>query len=446
MVRSLSLGVILLAAIQAMAQDTPADTSGFNERNGMQAPPPVSGQAFSTQVGSEVRMNYLSMGLGTVIAYDNNLVAGYGSKPLSEWSYTVWPTITVDKNTRRALALVTYTPGFTFYEPTSSFNESDQNLSGNVQYRMAEHTIVSVQDAFLKSSSIYNAPYAFTGGSVSGSGPSQVTGVIVPFANRISNASTAEVTSQTGEHTMIGGSGTFGELDYPNAAQAPGLYNSDSVSGSGFYNQRISTNQYLGATYQYSQIDAYPQNVTSETTSNTILPFYTIYLKNSETGTLSLSATAGPEYYSATQTGVTQLNAWAPSGTASLGWQGRRTNFATSYSHLVTAGGGLSGAYREDDAKFFARWELTHEWRLNLALAYANNKNITPLFPFSEPGGHALSGTLVGEHPLTRDLMMEVGYDRLHEDYSSISTIASSPDSDRVYISLTYRLTRPLGR
>ena len=132
MVRSLSLGVILLAAVQAMAQDTPADTSGFNERNGMQAPPPVSGQAFSTQVGSEVRMNYLSMGLGTVIAYDNNLVAGYGSKPLSEWSYTVWPTITVDKNTRRALALVTYTPGFTFYEPTSSFNESDQNLSGKL--------------------------------------------------------------------------------------------------------------------------------------------------------------------------------------------------------------------------------------------------------------------------------------------------------------------------
>ncbi len=52
---------------------------------------------------------------------------------------------------------------------------------------------------------------------------------------------------------MIGAGGTFTESNYPNPAEASGLYNSNSGGGSAFYSQRLSSTQYIGVTYQYSK-------------------------------------------------------------------------------------------------------------------------------------------------------------------------------------------------
>ena len=63
---------------------------------------------------------------------------------------------------------------------------------------------------------------------------------------------------------MIGANGTFTNLNYLNTEKFTGLYDSSSSGGSVFYSHRLSRNDYIGATYRYSEFLAYPVNGASE--------------------------------------------------------------------------------------------------------------------------------------------------------------------------------------
>src|SRR3984885_14435530 len=50
--------------------------------------------------------------------------------------------------------------------------------------------------------------------------------------------------------------------------------------------------------------------------------------------------------------------AWTPAAGGSLSWQGRLTNVAVSYSHIISGGGGLIGAVKMDSATASIRQQL----------------------------------------------------------------------------------------
>lgn len=447
MLRRMGLCVALLAAVPGWSQqqDNPQQTPEPANSSEMMTPPPVSGQAYPVQTHSEEQSNFLSFGLMTGIAYDDNVFAGFGSTPQGETSYIVAPTVTLNTSTKRTHQVYTYAPGFTFYEPTSDFNEADQNATANVHYRVTPHWQMNVQDAFLKSSSVFTQAGALTGGGVTGITPVQATGVVAPFADRITNTANGDVSAQLSEHSMLGFSGISGQLDYPDSSQVPGLYNSNSFSGSGFYNQRISTRQYLGGTYMYGEVSAYPQKLVSRLDTQMISGFYTIYVENTRKSTLTFSLTAGPERYHASQYGTLPVQAWTPTVTAGSGWQGLRTSLAGTYSRAITAGGGLSGAFRENSGTVTARWSPSQEVRLGASAFYADTADITPQFQFSQSGGRTLSVTGSLQRAMSKQVLMEFGYNRLHQKYSGIQALAVVPDSNRVYVSLTWQYNRPLG-
>ena len=64
----------------------------------------------------------------------------------------------LDETTSRLHFILTYAPGFTFYQRESSLNEADQNASINFQYRLSPHVTFSARDGFQKSSSVFNQP------------------------------------------------------------------------------------------------------------------------------------------------------------------------------------------------------------------------------------------------------------------------------------------------
>src|ERR1700730_2324390 len=110
---------------------------------------------------------------------------------------------------------------------------------------------------------------------------------------------------------------------------------------------------YIGATYQYQRLIAYPKLGQSATETHALLFFYTLY---ATTG-LSISFFGGPQYSNTiappqppllTQ-GATR-RAWTPGAGASLSWQGRFSNIALSYSHVISGGGGLIGAVQLSSA------------------------------------------------------------------------------------------------
>jgi hypothetical protein len=248
---------------------------------------------------------------------------------------------------------------------------------------------------------------------------------------------------------MIGASGFVTENNYPNPGEASGLYNSNSFGSSVFYSQRLSSKQYVGVTYQYSRSQSNPVNAQAspvvgqpEVQTNALLAFYTIYLNP----TLSLSLSGGPQYSDITQPPLPAFNSLTPSVTASIGWQRNHTNLVASYSRTVTGALGLPGAYNSYSAIASVRWQITRTWTVGSGANYSNSTNATPSFSSSNPGGETISGTVSVQHSMSDHLNMELGYAHLHQSYSDIAVISTVPDSNREYISISYRLTRPLGR
>ncbi len=437
------LCLALLAASPVWSQATPDDEAR------MTIPPPVSSQAYPTLVGSEERSNYLAAGLILNAAYDDNLIPGGTTTPVGDTSYSFWPTVVLNLKTPRQQRTFTYSPGFTLYQHTSALNAADQSASLNFQYRLTQHMTISLNDSFQKISNVFNQPYPLSGGAISGSSQSSPTGVIVPYANQLSNTANIGLSYQFSLNGMIGFSGLATQMRYPNSAEAAGLYNSNSLGGSAFYSHRLSTSQYVGLTYQYlgSQSNptsgqANPANAQADVKTNTVSPFYTIYLNP----TLSLSVSGGPQHVDASQSLSPSFRSWKPSAMASIGWQRSTTNVVASYSRSVTGSMGLPGAFDSSSASASARWQITRTFIVGSQVSYATFTNITPLFSPYFPGGHTVSGTASLQHSISDRFKAEMGYIRLHQSYSGIATISNAPDSNSEYISITYQFTRALGR
>jgi hypothetical protein len=414
----------------------------------MQTPPPVSGEAYSTEVASERRTNYLHTGFVINSAYSDNVVPGTSTNPIGDASYSFSPTIALDQTTARLHQTFTYAPGFTFYQHTSSLNEADQNLIMDVQYRLSPHVTANVQDSFRKSSNVFNQ--SFTGGVISGSTQSPLVPVVVPIADQISNNANAEITYQFSRNGMVGGSGVFTDLHYPKPSQVAGLGDSNLRSGAAFYSYRLARTSYLGITYQYATsqtslpaIEGGSQKeAESDTQTHSALLFFTTYL----TPRLSLSFSGGPQHYAMSQYPYSTLRSWAPSAAASMGWQGSRASLAASYSHVVGSGGGLLGAFVSNSASAVARWQMARTWTIGSAASYVMTGNVSSSIPQSNPGGHMVSGTFTVQHPINEHLNIECGYIRLHQSYGSVAVISNAPDTNREFVSISYQFTRPLGR
>ncbi|HTA49837.1 MAG TPA: hypothetical protein VK930_10320, partial [Verrucomicrobiae bacterium] len=95
--------------------DSDASTSVDDSSGRMLTPPPVSGQSYPVILTSQERSNYLRGGLAFTSAYTDNAVGPVDGHPVSDVSYSVWPTIALDETTTRSHLVLTYAPGFTFY-------------------------------------------------------------------------------------------------------------------------------------------------------------------------------------------------------------------------------------------------------------------------------------------------------------------------------------------
>jgi hypothetical protein len=467
---------MVAASLAGFSPDAPAQAVGSGESS-MLRPPPVSDQGYSREVGAEQRSNYLRLGLTFRTAYIDNLYAGFStSGTISETIYSIYPTIAFDQTTSRRKLTVTYSPGFTFYHPSSALNEIDQ--SANVQYslRVTPHVAIHAADSFLKTSTSFSPTFAIPGGSTSDSAP-PATLIVVPYAQLLTNSADGSLSYQFRPTGMIGISGTLGNLHYPDLQQVPGLYDSAERGGGFFYSHRIADTQYLGANYRYAQIVETPTGGQFETQTHTVYFFYTIYLERH----LSLSVSGGPQYYQTTQTSTLISNSpasalttsrgwqanqmrldepeqaasdqvsipngssWTPAYAASMDWQRPHTNFVASYAKTVTSGGGLLGTFNSDSAFGTARWQVLRKWTIGPSVTYSMIKVTNPLLVSSTQGGHTIEGTVGIEHPLSEHFTTAFEYNHLHQSYGGIPVISANPDSNRFSGSISWHFARPLG-
>ncbi|MGD0445056.1 MAG: hypothetical protein ABSA39_14070 [Edaphobacter sp.] len=396
-----------------------------------------------------MRSNYLSAGFLLNIAYNDNVAASSSSAAIGDVSYSISPTITFNQTTSRQQLNLNYSPGFTFYQHTSGLNAANQSAALNYQYRLSQHTTVSLNDSFQKSSNAFDQLYPVSGGGISGSTLTPPAGVVAPYGDRLSNTASMGISYQFSMNDMIGGSGVFTENNYSNSGEAAGLNDSNSRGGSGFYSRRVSSAQYVGLIYQYSgsQTDPVDANTiplipATYVQTHTFSAFYTIYFSPN----LSLSLSGGPEYIHDTQSASLPYHAWTPSVTASIASHTTRTNFVLSYSRTVSGVVGLTGAFDSNSASASMQLQIARVWIIGSAANYAILNNVAPSLSSSDPGGHTVTGTVSLQHPMSEHLKAELGYSHLHQSYSNVAAINNAPDSNREFISISYQFTRPLGR
>jgi hypothetical protein len=439
--RGCILLITVFAARLVIAQVVPSVTGSFPVDE-IQTPPPVNGTSYPIAVGADKRTNYLRVGVTYISAYIDNFDVGSAGTPLAETTQAVLSTMALETTTARQHLTVDYSPGFTLYFPSNSLSEMDNSATVDYDLRPTPHTRVKAFDQLQDSSSPFVAADAEVGGTVSGAPLSSTPGAVPPFAKTLMNSANVEVTEQTELNTMIGASGLWTTLHYPNPTQSTDLSDSSSRGGMGFYNKRITHEQYMGAIYQYLDMQTYQANGTSTTSTSTVLGYYTAYPKAG----FSVSITGGPQYYHLSYPQLPSLAAWGPSVTASMGWQGNRTSLAASYSQSVTGGGGLSGAYHTRAAEMTATWRMARAWTVGVSGSYSANKTVDGSLPTEGEGGHGLNGTATLQHPLRDQLTVGLTYQHIHQSYDEIPAIASNPDSDRVSLMITWNFLHPLGR
>ena len=407
----------------------------------MVTPAPVSGEGYSMGFTSDTRSNYLRGGLVFSTAYNTDAVTGSNGQPVSDVSYSIWPTISLDQTRSRLHWVLSYSPGYTFYQQTSSLDSASQNFAVNLKYRLSPHVTLSLQDSFVKTSNILNQPNQDFAQPVSGSVFVPNNSVIAPVGNVLTNNANATISYQFSANGMIGATGIFTNLHYPNQAQVPGLSDSSGRGGSGFYTRRLSKMHYIGATYQYQIFLTNPTGGQSETQTQSVFLFYTLYFKP----TFSVSFFGGPQYSNTQQFGLPTSSAWSPAGGASMGWQGKLTSFAASYSQTISDGGGLTGAVHSYSANASFRRQLTRTLSASVGASYTSNSVLETLASLNT-GGHTVSGNVSVQRQVGTHLNVQAQYTRLHQSYADIPSISSTPDRDYAAATISYQFARPLGR
>ena len=428
-------------------QDAPPQNAVDHPEDRMQTPPPVTGATFPAGVIAQEKTNFLRYGVVFTTAYSDNVLAGTSPNAVSDISYSVAPNLEIDTTTPRLHWEGSYAPGFTLYQRTSGLNQSDQNASLDFEYRLSPRVTLSARDTFLKSSSVFNQPNYGTGAAVSGGAQVPNFTVVAPLATMLTNSGSVDLTYQFALNGMIGASGSFTNLHYPDPSQVPGLVDSATQGGSAFYSLRISKKHYVGVTYQYQRLLSYPAAGLSETQTHAVLLYYTLY----PTTHFTLAFFGGPQHSDTVQPPIPPVNlplpeakAWTPAAGGSLSWQGRLTNLAVSYSHVISGGGGLFNAVHLDTASPYLIRQITKTLTGAVSGTYAENKMVGS--PLAGNNGHTVSGTASLSQLMGQHLTIGLGYTRLHQSYIGIQALATNPDANREFVWISYQFSRPLGR
>lgn len=408
----------------------------------MVTPPPVSGQTYPVLLTSQERSNYLRGGLSFTGAYTDNALGSLDGVPLSDESYSVAPFLALDETTTRQHVRLSYAPGYTFYQRFTGLDADDQNATIDYQYRLSPHVTFSARDSFQKASSVFNQPDLTSTGTVTGGTQGANFSIIAPIANVLNNVGTVGLADQFALNEMVGVSGTFMNLHYSNPAQVPGLGDSSSQAGQAFYAVRVSKINYLGVTYGFQRLVSYPTGGQDETQTHAPLLFYSVLPAKG----LSLSFFGGPQYSDTTQPSpLPELKQWTPAGGASLSWQGAWDSVALSYIHMISSGSGLIGAVELDSANAALRQRITKSLSASVGGGYTQN-DIVGQLSNGLNNGHTIQGTASLAQQLGQHVNVLLGYTRLRQDYSGVAVLATAPNTNREFVTVSYQFARPLGR
>jgi hypothetical protein len=433
--------LLALSALWAVAQ-TQKDPAAPTLDQVMNVPPTLAGQSQPLKVGNELgRESSLSGGISFTTMYTDNLfLTATGHR--SEISYEVGPHIAWRQFTPRLSLELDGGAGFIANQHFNERNMASENANFELSYRLRPHLTLRASDGFANISGLFSGVGTATSQTGVGVVQQANSTVITPASHILTNTSLGELTYQFSAASNVGARGVVSILRYPDGATSVSnipLYEEQSYSAEAFYNHRFSPRQWLGLTLRGQRFDSAKSLIVTD--SGSVLLFYSLQ----PTSTINLTFFGGPQLISTrvdpsllTTIGPFDAHQLLPSGGATFVWQKSRTIANLSYVRQANGGSGLGSAVTNQTMQAGLREQLTDRQDVTLAFTYATNETLVTNVKL-----HSYSARAEYTRRLTRSLAASLGYGW---EQQNETTALLPARANRVWISLSYEMSKPLGQ
>jgi len=337
-----------------------------------------------------------------------------------------------------------YAPSYT-YGTSGQKNTFSQVFNGDAYFRLGNHWSLHLKDAYRQTTDPFSASTQLP----SPEAPNAT--VAIPYASQKGDTAIAELDWQASKHAMVGFVGNFAMQRYDQVAglvssQQP-LLDSTNSSGRVFLRYAFSKRFSLGLEAQYQ--DLFVGDSYSRTQSYSTIAYTSIQLTKHSVLTLY----GGPQRSHLHNTVVLnffffqipiKVVKWTtePTGGASYSLLMKHGRVFANYSNRITDGGGLMGPVTLNNVSAGYERDFTRRWSTALGFDYGNNKALA-----TQNTLRSYAGTVTVKRKVTRDMNFSVSYQNLYQDQLPKQFAGFiTGDRNRVFASLEYVWTHPLGR
>ena len=413
------------------------------EQHVVPVPAIIGGFAPTLAFSSAERTNLLRVGFNVGGSYDDNALIA-PANAIKNWSYSIFPNISIQQTRSRVRWDVTYAAGLTVNTEFTANNQGSHDLNLNLLYRLSPHVNLILSDHFLITSGIFEqlgsnaTPTPGSSGAASGA-------AILPLSNQLNNSTSALLGYQFSANDAVGVSGTYFLANYRDVPAGQQLFDTRSAQAAGFYTHRVTARNWAGVSYRFERLTF--TEGSGETLIHSFLLFDTITLP----GKVSISLFAGPESVDVTSaligTGVTSPTGkvWSVSGGAGFNWTGPHTSLFGDFVRRTNDGGGLQGPTRSTSVNGGVREKVGRYWTLSATGSYGKNNSLIegPSIPTSVKFT-SLGGSI--ERKIHESLALLAGYSHEIQKGQDFALPDENAHRNRVWFSISYSFARPLGR
>lgn len=343
-----------------------------------------------------------------------------------------------------------YRPNALIYKTASNFNQLDQRLDFDNEFHASRHLLFRLRDSLDYATGVLEPE---TNGNVSlpvGGSPNLNNTVVAPFARQFGNEASGEMEydlSLRSSFDFSGGEGfrRFQDIGNPNFKFATSLFDTQTDTGSGSYNYRMTRHLTTSLEYRFEN-SRFSQLFHAKTQGG----YLKLLWEASPHATFSIYA--GAEYNDSIgqfqvpstnplQPGNTAVTLttrhWSPGGGGSVTFRSNQTVFRLIGQRLVADGGGLLAAVTNSYEGAEIRQRMAGKW--DVILTASNAKSVAQLGPTGKGAVDTQAAGMAIEYPLARNLSVHAGYNYLRQRTNQFVPFALNADRDRYTLGIFYR-------
>jgi hypothetical protein len=388
-----------------------------------------------------VPRNSVQVGVNVYGSYDNygDAVSGSGS--------TIGEGMVFRLNSENATrrTVFEYRPSFSYRTGGGQSQSFAHDFTANTLFRLGRHWTLRMDNQYR----ITTDPFQASGTTLPSLEAPNTT-IAIPYANQTSEFATAELGWLATKHMSIGLVGNFGMQRYGEVA---GLASSrqpllDSTNSSGRVYVRYAFTKRFTAGLEGQYQDLLTDLNSSRVQSYSVVAYTNFQLtKHSQ-----ITIFGGPQRsHLRNQLFLDfgffrvpfKVARWSTEGTggATYSLQMKHSRFYTTYSNRITDGGGLIGPVTLNSAAVGVDHDFSPKWSGGLGFDFGNNSALGVTNTI-----RTYAGSVSVRRRVSRDMNFSVSYQNVNQDQTPHQPGFITGNHNRVYASLEYVWSHPLGR